>query len=187
MDSIHRRAFVIGAIALVLLLAGAGRLLAAGEGMSRSAILAGGGRVSLGAVGLQAAIAQPVAGTSISGENTLCSGVTCVTEAPPAQGGAVYTVTVSNFAFAPDPLEIEVGDTVVWQRLAGTHNVQSDDGSFSSGPASSTWSTYQHTFTIAGTFGYHCIVHGAAGTGMHGTVIVRAPKEIKVYLPLVNR
>ncbi len=87
--------------------------------------------------------------------------------------GTTHTVDVVNFAFQPDPLTIRVGDTVTWVRQSGFHNVVADDGSFTSGLASSSWTTYSHTFTSVGTFRYYCEIHGGpGGVGMSGTIIV---------------
>jgi plastocyanin len=94
-------------------------------------------------------------------------------------------VEVRNNLFAPDPIEINVGDTVTWQRVEGFHSVTADDGSFEQ-PAGSNWTTFSHTFTTAGEFPYYCSVHGAAGgIGMAGTVIVRGSSsgQSTVYLP----
>jgi plastocyanin len=89
--------------------------------------------------------------------------------------GTSHTVDIFNFGFNPDPVTIRVGDTVTWVRQEGFHNVVADDGSFSSGPASSSWTEYSHTFTSAGEFRYYCEVHGGpGGTGMSGVVIVQA-------------
>ena len=63
------------------------------------------------------------------------------------------------------------GTTVTWQWApdAVEHNVTFDDG-----PQSPTQSsgTFPRTFANAGTYAYHCTIHGAAV--MHGTVTVAA-------------
>jgi plastocyanin len=66
--------------------------------------------------------------------------------------------------------------------------VLADDGSFTSGPLGTDWSTFSHTFDTAGEFGYFCEAHGAAGgTGMAGKVIVVGPQtRPQVYLPLLS-
>jgi plastocyanin len=95
---------------------------------------------------------------------------------------ANWTVDVggAQLAFSPATLSIVAGDTVTFVNQGGFHNVAADDGSFrcaqtcsgSGGdPSSVSWSS---TVTLAtpGTVGYHCEVHGAAGLGMFGSIIV---------------
>ena len=74
--------------------------------------------------------------------------------------------------FSPANVSISVGDTVIWTRLGGTHNVRADDDSFGNA-ASSSWTTFSHTFSGAGSFEYYCEVHSAANSNaMNGTVVV---------------
>ena len=92
----------------------------------------------------------------------------------PALGSnATVTATASN-TFQPQTVTISVGEKVTWVNSGGGfHNVVLDDGSFRNGdPSSSSW-TAEHTFTTAGSFAYHCEVHGASG--MTGTVVVVEP------------
>ncbi len=95
-------------------------------------------------------------------------------------------VAVDNNFFAPASVTVNVGDTVIWVRKAGFHNVRADDGSFrlgdpSTGDPSSSWVTASHTFTQTGTFKYHCEVHGLS---MSGEVVVRA-SSANLYLPVL--
>jgi plastocyanin len=77
---------------------------------------------------------------------------------------------VGNNFFNPSSVSITAGEGVVWTWSAGAaqHNVTFDDG-----PASETQSsgTFSRTFASAGTFPYHCTIHG---TAMSGTVTVAA-------------
>ncbi|MBP9143704.1 MAG: hypothetical protein KBI44_04395 [Thermoanaerobaculia bacterium] len=73
--------------------------------------------------------------------------------------------------FSPQTVNINAGDRVIWTRLGGTHNVNSDTGLFGNA-LSSSWSTHTVTFGGTGTFGYHCEAHGNPGVNMFGTVIV---------------
>src|SRR5439155_17195735 len=91
-----------------------------------------------------------------------------------AATAAVAVLTPSN-TFSPQTVTVRIGDTVAWDNPdpSGVHNVVSDDGmTFSSGAAVAGPWTYSFTFTTAGTFGYHCTLHGAPNSGMFGTVIV---------------
>lgn len=87
---------------------------------------------------------------------------------------ANFTVTANaNLTFTPPSLTIQVGDTVTWQNVGnGFHNVVADDNSFTNGAASSSNWTFSHTFTVAGTVGYHCAIH--VGSGMVGQIVVGA-------------
>jgi plastocyanin len=84
---------------------------------------------------------------------------------PPAGSS---TVTVDNNFFSPASKAVATGATVTWQWATGaaTHNVTFDDGIHSDDQSSGT---FTRTFTAAGTFPYHCTIHG-----MQGTVTVSA-------------
>jgi plastocyanin len=101
-----------------------------------------------------------------------------------------HDVTVANFAFTPSSLTIEVGDTVVWTKTTGTHNVNgsvatfsSNPDSFGSGAASSSAWTYSFVFTVAGNYQYQCDPH--SGSGMTGTVTVE-PSTVINESPIDN-
>jgi plastocyanin len=97
-----------------------------------------------------------------------CSG----SDSPSAPtGGGSSTVTVGTPAggltFSPTNITVAPNGTVTWNWNSGgvIHDVTFSDGS--SGPKSS--GTFQKTFPTAGTFNYHCSIHGQA---MSGTVTV---------------
>jgi plastocyanin len=88
---------------------------------------------------------------------------------PPADG-----ISVTNNMFSPGTKTVAVGASVQWAWNACTgdayngqtcvsHSVTFDDGSASS--ALQDQGTFNKTFNTAGTFTYHCSVHGAAMTG----------------------
>jgi plastocyanin len=76
--------------------------------------------------------------------------------------------------FVPSDITVEVQDTVRWINTStGFHNVVADDGSYTSGAASSSLWVFDYIFTTAGDSRYFCSVHGAAGgVGMSGIVHV---------------
>jgi plastocyanin len=92
---------------------------------------------------------------------------------------ATHTITVGpggSLTFSPSTLTIPPGDTITFQSDATiAHDVVSDDGTtFSSGnPVAGPW-TYVTSALSAGTYGFHCTVHGGVGTGMFGTITVQA-------------
>ena len=85
---------------------------------------------------------------------------------PSASGSAV---TISNFSFQPSTLTISAGTTVFWTNNdSTTHTITSDTGVFSSGDLP-PGSSFSHTFSSAGSFGYHCSIHPS----MKGTIMVQ--------------
>jgi len=88
----------------------------------------------------------------------------------PAEGD----ILVRNNFFDPSTFEVAPGATVVWGWSSGgvSHNVTFDDGEASGNQSSGT---YQRTFATAGSYAYHCTIHGTATSGMRGSVTVTAP------------
>ncbi len=92
------------------------------------------------------------------------------TNTPPPVGG----ISVDNNSFSPSAKTVAVGTTVQWAwnsctgdpYYGGTtctaHSVTFDDGS---GSATQDHGSFSKLFNTAGTFNYHCSVHGAAMTG----------------------
>jgi plastocyanin/predicted extracellular nuclease len=93
-----------------------------------------------------------------------------------AAAAAVHNVSVNSNFFQPSTLTIQVGDQVIWTQVSGAHNVNGTQGTFPNNPVSfgsgavagGNW-TYSFTFTIPGTYGYHCDPHA----GMVGTIVVQ--------------
>jgi plastocyanin len=109
--------------------------------------------------------------------------------APPLAAQKPHEVNVTDFAFSPADLTINVGETVRWTNTQGLHNVNGTLASYPSNPegfgnavASSPW-TYEFTFDLPGTYGYHCDLHGAPGVGMAGTVTVQGVSSTEDDLP----
>jgi plastocyanin len=76
-----------------------------------------------------------------------------------AQAQNSAAVTISNFAFQPDSLQIAAGTAVTWTNSDGTaHTVTSDDGTFDSGSLA-PGASYTQMFTTPGTYTYHCQIH----------------------------
>jgi plastocyanin len=75
------------------------------------------------------------------------------------------TVTVhvgpasNDMSFFPASVSIAVGDTVEWVWDTPFHSVTSFDKGFDSGVQNPPF-TFSHTFTVAGSFPYQCVVHG---------------------------
>ena len=97
--------------------------------------------------------------------------------------GTEWQVSVDNFDFTPQVLDINLGDSVTWTNSGGTHNVRADDDSFrcangcdgqggNGDPASNAW-VVTLTFLDPATIPYYCEEHGAPrGIGMSGVINV---------------
>src|SRR3954453_10956552 len=97
-----------------------------------------------------AATTKPSSTTTTAPSSTTAS---TTTEAKPVEGDAV---TVKDFSFQPENLQVSVGTTVTWtNKDSATHTASADDGLFDT---KSMQPGTSHTFTFerAGTFTYHC-------------------------------
>ena len=99
------------------------------------------------------------------------------TPSPTAITTPVATVTVKivekneKYSFQPGTLNIKVGTQVIWTNTSdASHTVTSDTGAFNTASPIAKGQTFMFLFTQAGTFKYHCMIHG---TAMSGTVIVQ--------------
>lgn len=90
---------------------------------------------------------------------------------------ATFNVNVQNFFFQPDPIVINVGDTVTWTNNSGVFHTTTSgtncngDGIWN-GSLSGSGGTFSRTFDTPGTFPYFCVPHCSAG--MTGTIVVNA-------------
>jgi plastocyanin len=85
---------------------------------------------------------------------------------PPVSGGA--KVSIKYFAYNPQSLTIKVGTTVTWTNEDNaTHTVTADTGVFNA--SINPGKSVSFTFTIAGTYQYHCDPH----PDMIGTIVVQ--------------
>lgn len=104
-----------------------------------------------------------------------------------AAAQTTHTVNLNAFSFSPANLTIDLGDTVRWTWVTGSHNVVSGtngvpDGAFSSGTPTFPPKTFSVTFNqgfltsnprSCHRYDYFCSVHVAFG--MVGSVTVRIP------------
>jgi plastocyanin len=94
------------------------------------------------------------------------------------------TVTLVDSSFNPANITVKAGQTVTWQWAACTdttggygyggypcvtHQIMFDDGSGVTSPKQDQ-GTFNRTFSAAGTFKYHCVIHGSY---MSGQVVVQ--------------
>jgi len=105
----------------------------------------------------------------------------------PDVGSEIFDVTVgpleNEFTFAPDTINISMGDTVRWTWASDFHSVTSgtsctangqfcspDNTNCDSGILNNTGFVYEFTFTQPGAYQYFCFLHCFAG--MTGVVNV---------------
>lgn len=96
-------------------------------------------------------------------------------------GSVTNTVNLADQSFNPGTVTVPAGTTVTWQwpntcsdgyggyYTCPTHGVVFDDGSNIQSATQSS-GTFTRTFSAAGTYKYHCAVHG---TAMSGQVVVQ--------------
>ncbi|MDB4875798.1 MAG: blue (type 1) copper domain protein [Gemmatimonadetes bacterium] len=132
------------------------------------------------------ALVMAIAGCGGAGSASSSGGPTTPTGTQPGGGtptsGSPNTVTIADLSFAPGTVNVAVGTTVTWQWAACSdtgyggyggcvsHNVTFDDGS-NIASATQANGAFSRTFASAGTFKYHCTIHGAAA--MSGAVVVK--------------
>jgi plastocyanin len=100
---------------------------------------------------------------------------------PPPQtnpGSTSNAVSVTNNYFDPTTTTVAANTRVTWTwnscagdgyggQTCASHDILFDDGTTSGSQSGGTWS---RTFTTAGTYKYHCSVHGSS---MAGTIVVQ--------------
>ena len=82
------------------------------------------------------------------------------------------TVNLRNFAFVPNDITINVGDTVRFVNQSGFHDVRADDGSFGNTAAAAPWE-FTRTFDSAGEFFVFCSIHSVAGASINTSMNAR--------------
>lgn len=87
-----------------------------------------------------------------------------------------HIVQVSDFAFTPKDLTIEIGDTVTWRWVEGAHTTTSDSTSgfnIWNVPITSGNPEFSFVLKSIGLYRYYCIPHGSpGGIGMAGSIQV---------------
>ena len=112
----------------------------------------------------------------MTGRMILAGLISCATIAcgggsgTPTDNNPSGDIQVGNNFFQPTTFSVAPGTAVTWFWSPGgvTHNIVFDDGAPGSGDKSS--GTFARTFSTAGTYPYHCSIHGASV--MFGSVTV---------------
>ena len=113
--------------------------------------------------------------TAPSGNNNNNNGGNPPPNTPPV---TTSDISVTNDYFDPVSTTVPVGTKVTWTwnscssdgyggQTCVSHSILFDDGAAAPTQQSGSWS---RTFTAAGTFKYHCTIHG---TAMSGTIVVQ--------------
>jgi amicyanin len=141
---------VLGGIALILILAGGGLLLANSKDSDSDK------NTSADTMKMNDTSSNSKAATNDS--------------ATSSDAVATTSVDIKGMAFSPANITVKVGDTVTWTNNdAVAHDVTETDGQ--NGPKSTLLQpgkSYVFTFDKAGTYNYNCSIH----PGMTGSVIV---------------
>lgn len=123
------------------------------------------------AVALLAASTALVGCGGSGGGSSASDGGAATTAAPTGGGGSGDAVTIADFAFDPDALEVRVGDTVTFANEDdAAHTATADEGdpvAFDTGDIPGG-SSKEVTFDEAGEYAYSCSIHEY----MKGTVRV---------------
>lgn len=89
-------------------------------------------------------------------------------------GGNVVTVQVAGTEFDPDAVTVAPGTTVRWVVVNGSHTITPEDpqqeGAWN-GVSVIGGQQFEHTFDVAGTYEYVCLIHESLG--MTGTITVQ--------------
>ena len=107
-------------------------------------------------------------------------------------------VEASSFQYAPASVAIEVGQTVVWVNMGGTHDVNaamSSVGDMWDNPETFTIPAVQgssegvcigsHTFTVEGTYDYDCSIGNHAANGMVASVTVNPATQSNSVVDII--
>lgn len=94
---------------------------------------------------------------------------------PQAADAYVSRVDISGMRFTPARVQVELGDSVIWEASEDGHTVTAADGSFDSSSRGlmREGDQYRWRFREAGTYAYYCRVHQSRG--MTGEVVVVDP------------
>ena len=98
----------------------------------------------------------------------------CNSSTSPSTGGRSLNIGVGNNFYSLTPDTIASGATITWTWGASSngHTVSWDSGpeTLPANSATMTSGTYTATLNTAGTYRYHCLVHG---TAMSGVIVVQ--------------
>ena len=102
------------------------------------------------------------------------AGCSSASTSPGGTGGRSTSILVGNdfYSLVPDTVASGAQITWTWATPSNGHTVSWDSGpgTLPANSATMTSGTYNATLTTPGTYHYHCLIHGAA---MSGVVVVQ--------------
>ena len=108
----------------------------------------------------------------------------------------VHTIGVQNFSFSPNSVNANVGDTIIWQWISGTHTTTSSTipagaAAWNASMTSAT-ASFLYVLTVPGTYNYLCTIHNFTGVitvgGATGIEKIEATPPVLVYpSPFINQ
>jgi plastocyanin len=112
----------------------------------------------------------------------------CVIVAMSAKA-TTHTVTVGDFAFSPAQMTVNLGDTILFQWVTGSHtttstNIPSGAASWDN-PMTSAAPTFTYIPAVIGTYNYKCTPHESMG--MVGTFDVVKPTSVPAVTASVQQ
>lgn len=118
----------------------------------------------------QPSAAEPVKPSAATSKPTAMPKPKPAATAAPTPKPNVAKALIENFAFSPQVLAIQTGDSVVWTNKDGApHTTVSDNAIIWDSGNLNLGQSFTRVFTSPGTYTYHCGVHPY----MTGTIIVR--------------
>jgi plastocyanin len=120
-------------------------------------------------------VAATVAGCGSNGMGSSYSPTSPTpTSTAPSAPAANVTITIVGMngsnSYSPNPGAVKVGQTVAWRNADSLpHTATADAGGFNTGTIAAGATSSPITMTTAGSFPYHCTIHGFA---MAGTLTV---------------
>lgn len=102
-----------------------------------------------------------------------------------SSNATTHTVSVSNFQFSPNNMNVTVGDTIKWVWMSGSHTTTSaSTPAAASGwdnPMTSGSTSFIYVVKIAGSYHYVCTPHAAFGMTADFTATSPLPIIIKSF------
>lgn len=93
------------------------------------------------------------------------SGTAKACDTAPVDAVATVTVTIKDFAYAPEPVSAAVGDVITWKNDDSVpHSATLEDDSCGTAPIA-PGASGSLVFSTAGTYTYKCIIHPAQMKG----------------------
>src|SRR5579859_4378583 len=99
---------------------------------------------------------------------------------------ASTNVNIVDFAFNPSAVSIQPNDSVTWSWVGTfSHSSTSNDTNLWNSGIQGTGATFSHTFTSAGTFPYHCMVHPfmTAAVTVQSQTATNVPPTVSITSP----